>query len=122
MATKEKQGHTPGPWNCEAALTVAGTQQEVQGKTGTPIYHDGFHIGTWIDNEWDGNCPNARLIAAAPDLLQALNRAELSTTQIRLAANICHKSAKSKVSWYERQLEQLGREVRAAIAKAEKGE
>jgi len=65
---------------------------------------------------------NARLIAAAPDLLEALESADLSTTQIRLAADIGRKSAKDKVNWYESQLTQLGREIRAAIAKATESE
>ena len=62
----------------------------------------------------------ALMFKAAPALLVALNRAELSTTQIRMAADIGRKSAKSKVTWYVGQLEQLGREIRAAIAQAEK--
>lgn len=51
-------------------------------------------------------------------LLKALEQAELSTTQMRIAADIGRKSAKDKVQWYERQLKQLGCELRAAITKA----
>jgi hypothetical protein len=65
--------------------------------------------------------PYARLIGAAPDMYEALEQAELSTTQIRLAADIGRKSAKDKVAWYVSQLEQLGREIQTALAKA-KGE
>jgi len=54
-------------------------------------------------------------------LLEALERAELSTAQIRLVADIGRKSAKDKVNWCVGQLEQLGREIRTAIAEAEKG-
>lgn len=56
--------------------------------------------------------------AAAPDLLAALERAELSTAQIRMAANIGKNTMKRKISWYEGQLEKLGHEIRAAITKA----
>jgi hypothetical protein len=72
MATEQK--HTPGPWVAEVGLSTSQTIAEAEDKSGTPIYHNGFHIGTWLDNEWDGRCPNADLIAAAPDLLEALRR------------------------------------------------
>lgn len=61
---------------------------------------------------------NARLIASAPELLQALERADLSTAQIRLAADVGKTTMKGKIHWYESQLERLGGEIRAAIAKA----
>ena len=54
------------------------------------------------------------------ELIAALKQAELSTAQIRMAADIGHKSAKDKVMWYVGQLEQLGREIRAALAAAER--
>lgn len=58
--------------------------------------------------------PAAESEATSP-LLAALKSAELSTTQIRLAANIGKKTLRNKLSWYESQLEQLGREIRQAI-------
>ena len=81
--------------------------------------------GQWdvqADGCWVASCDSqstAEQFAAAPEYLKALQRAELSTTQICVAANIGHTSIKDKLRWYESQLEQLGRELRAAIAKAE---
>lgn len=63
-----------------------------------------------------------RLEKAAPDLLAACESAEMATTQIRMAADIRGRSNKNKVLWYEQQLDQLGRELAAAITKATKGD
>lgn len=63
--------HTPGPWTIERELTEAGTEADAQGRCGVEVHSGGYHIGTWIDSNWDGSSPNARLIAAAPDLLAA---------------------------------------------------
>ena len=58
-------GHTPGPWtwdnpqNCASGLSGAG---------GSPVIEDMGYDGLWIDP----SSANARLIAAAPDLLEAL--------------------------------------------------
>lgn len=60
-----------------------------------------------------------RLFEAAPEMLEALKRAELSTVQIRMAADIGKKTLRKKIAWYESQLEQLRQELRGAIAKGE---
>jgi hypothetical protein len=54
-------------------------------------------------------------------LVQALERAELSTCQIRLAADIGRKPMRAKLAWYESQLIQLGAEIRTALDQAKEG-
>ena len=60
--------HTPGPW------TTCGPAQFADKQTGTMIYAEGGngHLVATVRNEYSPNQPaNARLIAAAPDLLAA---------------------------------------------------
>lgn len=73
--------HTPGPWEMATVPTTVGSCHKIgpfpsggqSGKTYACVYADGCRIGV------DDNIPNAvelranaRLIAAAPDLLAAL--------------------------------------------------
>jgi hypothetical protein len=69
---KERAGHTAGPW------TVGGDGADVFGPGTPPNYTDSKHIA---DCQTDSpgllemrsvDCANARLIAAAPELLEAL--------------------------------------------------
>ena len=61
------QNHTPGPWRVEAGPT----------SNSFDLYTKGWHFGNYedmsLDCGWGVNtpCANARLIAAAPDLLEA---------------------------------------------------
>jgi len=57
--------HTPGEWTAERELNARGVAAETTGKSGVEIHANGYHIGTWIDNEWDGHCPNADFIVCA---------------------------------------------------------
>ena len=61
--------HTPGPW----AWKIEGFDgYKLIAKDGTKVADDGSadgEYGGWMN---DPNEPNARLIAAAPDLLEAL--------------------------------------------------
>ena len=56
--------HTPGPWEYDAAMVWGGPQGL------TSICEILFHE----DERADEHGPNARLIAAAPDLLEALEK------------------------------------------------
>ena len=55
--------HTPGPWKIGAALN------NILGKSGTIIAHCPINPGE--NAPWNNAEENARLIAAAPDLLDA---------------------------------------------------
>jgi hypothetical protein len=76
-------GHTPGPWSLETVPTTAGSCHKigpfpsagVRPVVHACVYADGIRLGL------DEQSPvavelldNARLIAAAPDLLSALDR------------------------------------------------
>ena len=108
--------HTPGPWN-----VVLEDQRD--------------YIGHYID---DGNktiaetvcaeagtvseeeAANARLIAAAPELLAALEDVELRCTQARIASTIGRE--KGRVDFLRGELERIAGQARAAIAKATRSE
>jgi len=62
---KQMSKHTAGPWE-QDGMEIARTD-----KQGVKIYHNGFHLGTWVENDWDGQSPNSNLMIAAPDLLEA---------------------------------------------------
>ncbi len=70
MSTNDFNGHTPGPW----AVSMPGGQTAFNGRRVT-VTHNGSMIA---DPDWNSpkaNMANARLIAAAPDLLAALTDA-----------------------------------------------
>jgi hypothetical protein len=101
----EKQGHTPGPWSHDYRKTVRnGMAHEVFDGTGELIATVAWYPVKLNDTTTTTNREaNARLIAAAPDLLEALI------------------DARSQLEVYER--EATGEayndlEINAAIAKA----
>ena len=65
MSTK----HTPGPWKAAGELTKPGDFLIKQDISDGPCYHIGE---VWNTNGNGENAANARLIAAAPELLDAL--------------------------------------------------
>jgi hypothetical protein len=83
--------HTPGPWT----IDVAYGGWSIRSK-GIMLALSGGSISTWITPE-DEDAANARLIAAAPDLLEALKR-------------VCSHGYRTSPDWDN---------ARAAIAKAE---
>lgn len=85
--------HTPGPWRTEGGCL----SHRVEIWTNT-----GWQVGTW-DDETHNICSNARLIAAAPDLLAACEA----------LVDACDNGSRSAIECAEI--------ARAAIAKA-KGE
>jgi len=72
MNTEQFDGHTPGPWvakfdehGVEGSLVVEGNSNDGEfGSCASPL---------WV-GESDKNMPDARLIAAAPDLLAEVKR------------------------------------------------
>ena len=63
--------HTPGPWSVFDGREVDGISPWVVTKSGDPEDSDGLYVAGLADNDAE-TIANARLIAAAPDLLEAL--------------------------------------------------
>ena len=59
--------HTPGPWWSESGVIHA------RARTWTPDRHVSFHVAR-VDLDRDDGIDNAQLIAAAPELLEALQK------------------------------------------------
>lgn len=68
METREQTMHTPGPWEIDAHNDVSG------GVDGGPIAHP-YRAGVYGLTAAEAQA-NARLIAAAPDLLEAAKNIE----------------------------------------------
>jgi hypothetical protein len=115
MKTQEKVTHTPGPWK------VISQGYE---RTGIFTNSNSQLAKIYIGNQME----NARLIAAAPELLEALKEAiergrELSERLERTHLQLLHTNGFKK----ENELGEINRwkdaevRIRAAIAKAEGG-
>lgn len=106
MGTKQVT-HTPGPWH----WTEWGVKEKV-----FKVWKDGANIADVCmlpeANQFE-ELPNARLIAAAPDLLSELKTAERT---LRWAAQESHRRVKAEIvgGWIHH-----ADLIRAAIAKAE---
>ena len=95
--------HTPGPWAVrESSLSVS-----VVGQNGEAVFHES-------DKRIPGVMEDARLIAAAPDLLEALTKA--ATHIEAMMAHIENKPERFKQHCWQQALD-----ARAAIAKATGG-
>ncbi len=109
------QGHTPGPWDCK----VEKTQGEGAGKRlfiGGAFDGRAFGPGVaevYTDSK-DGKA-NARLIAASPQLLDALKKAAVTLATLTGAWRLKYPSAPQMDNPYAPILGQAD----AAIAKAE---
>lgn len=74
--------HTPGPWVLATVPTSVGTCHKIgpfpngsRAPTFACVYADGHRLGIDDDNQAPAElAANARVIAAAPDLLEALQR------------------------------------------------
>ncbi len=91
--------HTPGPWFADAPFYHAGERQKV-----TPIYaRDPKRLdGRWLVAWCHQNAvpakeikPNARLIAAAPELLEALQYAVAQVPELATVPGIAAAMAKA---------------------------
>lgn len=67
--------HTPGPWNVEVVKTSIGSCFKVM-PIHACLYADNLYEHNRLDLEWQTKEADAALIAAAPDLLAALESIE----------------------------------------------
>lgn len=106
--------HTPGPWRVSEGLNAGFVAKEQGGfvPIRTPFRHDAFQDGpsrSDISDEILG--ANARLIAAAPELLEACKATQFSFEKIRNSGEGYAAALKRFLS--------AKRLARLAIAKAE---
>ena len=121
LALAAFEGHTPGPWRAQ----IAGQHSwQVLSKSQPGI------VGARAIVQHTGLRQDAELIAAAPALLaecrrlqaseaklrEALEAAELSCTQARLANGIGNKTQAKKISFLLASFELLATKARAALA------
>lgn len=97
--------HTPGPWSYRKAGRISWIQ------TDAPRAEDDLMI---LPNAAGVSDPNARLIAAAPDLLEALK-----THMVLIAAHAAEFARQQPSKWEESNIKRNLEAARAAIAKAE---
>lgn len=67
MKTQTNQTHTPGPWSIPEVKPYDATPFPVSGGSGFRIAWANPHATSWGDGKAEAN---ARLIAAAPELLE----------------------------------------------------
>lgn len=111
MTTTKQTAHTPGPWTF---LKDYDNEGKSSARIGGTIEGDGWNIARIWKDAAELECKyeaNARLIAAAPELLAALK-------DIAKQARLCMQYANA----YDGQLIQAIANADAAIAKAEGGQ
>jgi hypothetical protein len=95
-------GHTPGPWQIRPSGAVGTDQMMV-----ASVYP--------MEDEFpEENFANARLIAAAPNLLAALQRLELSANTVAY----CYDKRPENFAVALREMQDDAETARAALAKA----
>ena len=105
---QNKRTHTPGPWTCDSQAV----DEPQQGESGT-IYEYNVHEGPrLVVSTYDQE--DARLIAAAPDLLEMLGKALASMEYVRKAMPLDRKDHDEYLV-----ISEAITQARAAIAKAE---
>lgn len=102
--------HTPGPWTVHA---WGDNSYEVNAADSTVCNVPGFHDGTADEGVSEHN---ARLIAAAPDLLAALKRA---VSEANCAMGYSGVDAEHTLKRVLERVSKLTRVCETAIAKAE---
>ncbi len=67
---------TPGPWDCDGCTTMCATPDQGDEITmievKANVSEHGWDTVAFIEAIWPGTHANARLVAAAPDLLEAI--------------------------------------------------
>lgn len=97
--------HTPGPWKVESRTTQGQFVTETH-----IVAEDGSHIAEVSPCEIE---PNARLIAAAPELLEALRPLQVWAEHARREARAYGREGEADY------MGELADNARAAVAKAE---
>lgn len=65
--------HTPGPWEFGHGYTPGASTFDLYGPGGREVIASAMYENMWLSAyDADTNAANARLIASAPDLLEAL--------------------------------------------------
>lgn len=104
METKSK--HTPGPWRLTAIPAGNSLTVMVSGSAG-------YDLVDALGNDAPTNPADARLIAAAPELAEALAELVRMADDTRYDTEPCNWSTDAKLSRHEKL-----RMARAALAKA----
>lgn len=70
--------HTPGPWHANGSSIQAG-RQTIATATRLPLRFDSMNMPVWSEaGKYGPHWANARLLAAAPEMLEALEVAYTS--------------------------------------------
>jgi hypothetical protein len=76
LSNRERPQHTPGPWDFDGCTTMYATPDEsdtiVMIEVRANVSECGWDTVAFIESIWPVSSANARLIAAAPELLEAL--------------------------------------------------
>ena len=113
MTTDSKVGkHTPGPWKVITRSNQTGVRCVIV------VDRNNRHVITFNEPTPE-QIALAALIAAAPEMLEALEEVELRCTQARLASGIGKESATKRVEFLIGELQRIAAVARAAINKGE---
>ena len=113
---EQKAAHTPGPWRATSRNieNVANWASRIPFAIEIEVGHSVVPIADVCDQP--AAEANARLIAAAPDLLEALQWYEAKAVQMGRAA--IHQDSKLMLALMKEIAVEYGAQARAAIAKA----
>ena len=75
MTTETQDKHTPGPWRITHNGSYSPPRFEISGRAGDGREYGFAEVSAWPLHAGEAEA-NARLIAAAPDMLEALEAAE----------------------------------------------
>ena len=106
--------HTPGEWYHDQGLDLGQPDTQHNGASAISIYAGGWQVGLVLGNGKGESGANARLIASAPELLEALQNLEEIASLINAKQ---HAGAEVRPDqWSE--MYHCSIKARAAIAKA----